>query len=225
MINQDIYTEILARRLDHWNNNCRDLYEDNQYYALPHFCEEDFDEVYVDLGAFVGDTLEKFLFRKSTNFKAYYAFEPEQSNYVALQHRVNRLKKEWNISNEQIITVNSGVRQKSEQVYFSSNGTGSAVSVNRDGANINIVALDDFFKEKKVSTIKSDIESFECAMLLGAETILRRDKPKLAISIYHSTPDFYNIMDWIHRLNLGYKFWVRHHGVKFSETVMYAVSE
>lgn len=219
------YAEILGRRLDNWHSNCNDLFENDQYYAIPYFCEEDFEEVYIDLGAFVGDTLEKFLFRKNTNFKTYYAFEPEQCNYEAMQYRIDRLKREWNIAEGQIISVNSGVGEKSQQICFSSKGTGSAVSVDGRGTNINIVALDDFFKEIKISTIKSDIEGFEGSMLLGAENILRRDRPKLALAIYHSTPDFYNIMDWINKLNLGYKFWIRHHGTKLSETIMYAVSE
>lgn len=221
-----VYTELLARRLDnYWNNNCRDLFEDNQYYAIPHFCEEDFDETYVDLGAFVGDTLEEFLFKKCASFKTYYAFEPDKDNYAAMKHRISRLEKEWNISEGRIIPVNNGVGQKAGQEYFLSNGIVSGISVDGKGTNINIVSLDDFFKEKSVSTIKADIEGYEGAMLLGAETILRRDRPKLAICIYHSVPDFYNIMDWVNSLNLGYKFWVRHHSTKFSDTIMYAVSE
>lgn len=72
-----IYTELLRRRIDNCFD-CRDLALPDIYFALPHFMEEDFDEVYVDLGAFVGDTLENFLFRRLTSFKTYYAFEPDK---------------------------------------------------------------------------------------------------------------------------------------------------
>ena len=50
-----VYTEFLSKRL---NNcfDCRDLVENNSYFAIPHFLEEDYNEVYVDVGAFVGDT-------------------------------------------------------------------------------------------------------------------------------------------------------------------------
>ena len=62
-------------------------------------------------------------------------------------------------------------------------------------------------------------------MLLGAEKVLQRNRSKWAICIFHSTPDLCSIMNWVDSLNLGYKFWVRHHGVKLGETIMYAVCE
>lgn len=220
-----IYTELLKRRLD----NCfdgRDLVEKDPYFAIPYFIAENFNEVYVDLGAFVGDTLESFLFKRLTTFKAYYAFEPDEKNYLAMQYRIERLEREWNISKGKIFPVSSAVGAKKGRAFFASSGMPtSGVSVKDEGSIVNVVTLDEFFKDVDISTIKADIESSEYPMLLGAENVIRKNRPKLAISIYHSMLDFYNIMSWVDSLNLGYKFWIRHHSAELSDTIMYAVCE
>lgn len=220
-----IYTELLKRRLD----NCfdgKDLVENDPYFAIPQFIEENFNEVYVDLGAFVGDSLESFLFKRLTSFKTYYAFEPDEKNYLAMQYRIDRLEKEWNMPKGKVVPVCSAVGAKQEKLFFSNGGIAtSGVSVKGEGSVVNVVTLDEFFKDININTIKADIESFEYPMLLGGENVIRNNRPKLAISIYHSMLDFYNIMSWVDSLDLGYKFWIRHHSARMSDTIMYAVCE
>ena len=85
-----------------------------------------------------------------------------------------------------------------------------------------VYALDDYFKDKSVTFIKADIESYELDMLIGAEKIIRRDRPKLAIAIYHNASDMYQILLWLHSLGMGYKFAVRHHTPDLYDTILYA---
>ena len=59
-------------------------------------------------------------------------------------------------------------------------------------------------------------------MLQGAEKIIRRDLPKMAICIYHNASDMYRILLWLAALDLGYKFSIRHHTPMNSDTVLYA---
>ena len=58
--------------------------------------------------------------------------------------------------------------------------------------------------------IKRDIEWLEYDSILGAEKTLKKYKPILLISIYHSWKDFYEIKPLIESRNLGYKFMIRH---------------
>jgi hypothetical protein len=75
-----------------------------------------------------------------------------------------------------------------------------------------------------------DIEGAEFNALIGAKETILRDKPKLAICIYHSNEDMLRIAEWIHVLVPEYKLYVRHHGAKNyvhpvmgpAETVLYA---
>ncbi|GHT48154.1 hypothetical protein FACS1894102_0550 [Spirochaetia bacterium] len=85
-----------------------------------------------------------------------------------------------------------------------------------------IYALDDYFKEQRVSFIKADIESYELDMLHGAQNIIKRDKPLLAICIYHNASDMFTIAKFIKELEPSYKLKVRQHTYTFAETVLYA---
>lgn len=59
--------------------------------------------------------------------------------------------------------------------------------------------------------------------LAGAETIIRMQKPKLAICIYHSPGDMLNIPLYIKKLVPEYSIYIRHYTDMMLETVCYAV--
>lgn len=52
--------------------------------------------------------------------------------------------------------------------------------------------------------------------------IIRRDRPKIAVCIYHNTYDMFRIQLWLDGLNLGYKFAVRQHSFGCLDTILYA---
>lgn len=72
-----------------------------------------------------------------------------------------------------------------------------------------------------VSFLKMDIEGAETAALRGAEETIRRCGPKLALSIYHSLEDFRRIPALIDAVRPGYRFFLDHHSVCASDTVLY----
>ena len=59
-------------------------------------------------------------------------------------------------------------------------------------------------------------------MLRGAEKVILRDLPKIAVCIYHNASDMYQILNWLADLNLGYKFSIRHHTSNLYDTILYA---
>lgn len=67
-----------------------------------------------------------------------------------------------------------------------------------------------------------DIEGAEQKAQQGAVETLKRFKPNLAISIYHSLKDYSEIALRIDGLQLGYKFHVRHFTIHLEETVLFA---
>jgi FkbM family methyltransferase len=74
----------------------------------------------------------------------------------------------------------------------------------------------------RVDFIKMDVEGSELAALMGAERVLRVQRPRLAISLYHRPEDFFSIPLWLHRLGCGYKFFLDHYSIHNEETVLYA---
>ena len=68
-----------------------------------------------------------------------------------------------------------------------------------------------------------DIEGAELPALQGAEHIIKKNKPKLAISIYHSDEDMLRLAEYIHELVPEYRLFIRAHRPGIAETVLYAV--
>lgn len=220
----EVYAEIIESRLM-GRSPSNKILNRNQYFALTDFCTFSEKEIFVDCGAFVGDTIEEYLFSHEGTFGKIIAFEPDAVNFGALKARVERLNKEWALTADKIQLVNAGVgTMTTEGILPKHAGLGSRISEKRDadGDPIKIYALDDFFTEQRVDFLKADIESFELDMLRGAEKVIRRDLPKIAVCIYHNASDIYQILLWIDSLNMGYKFSIRHHSTLISDTVLYA---
>lgn len=85
----------------------------------------------------------------------------------------------------------------------------------------NIYSIDAKIAEK-FDFLKADIESYEYQMLMGAKESIKKNRPLLAICIYHNAVDFYSILLLIKSIEPNYKFSIRHHANVLSETVLYA---
>jgi FkbM family methyltransferase len=74
----------------------------------------------------------------------------------------------------------------------------------------------------RVDFIKMDIEGSELRALRGAAAALRRWRPRLAISVYHSPSDLTTIPRFLKELDLGYRLYLGHYTIHAEETVLYA---
>ena len=81
----------------------------------------------------------------------------------------------------------------------------------------------DLLGGRKVTFLKMDIEGSELAALRGAERIIREQRPKLAICVYHKPEDMWEIPSFILSCHPDYKLYLRHHSMLADETVLYAV--
>lgn len=76
----------------------------------------------------------------------------------------------------------------------------------------------------RLDFVKLDVEGSELSALRGAESSIRRWRPKLAISIYHRPEDFFAIPIWIDALGVGYRLFLEHYSIHQEETVLYAMA-
>jgi hypothetical protein len=74
----------------------------------------------------------------------------------------------------------------------------------------------------KIDYIKMDIEGAESAALHGAMNILKKLKPKLAISVYHKDSDLWELPHLIKSINPDYRLFFSHHSPISWESVIYA---
>ncbi len=116
-------------------------------------------------------------------------------------------------------------------LHFSDNGPGSRAEPEPFPGATGSVAMrtiDSVMDEKgldKLSFIKMDIEGAELNALKGAERSIREHCPQLAISVYHSIEDFYEIPAYLQSLGLGYRFYLRHATIHAEETVLFASAD
>lgn len=95
-----------------------------------------------------------------------------------------------------------------------------------DGATVPLCRIDDLAMDgriEQIDFIKMDIEGSEMAALRGALASIHAYRPKLAISIYHKPDDFFEICNFLHDQQLGYRFFIEHYAIYDEETVLFAL--
>jgi len=173
-------------------------------------------EVFVDGGAYTGDTLLAFIRKAKNKYSKCYAFEPEPGNAAKLQALAGR----QNFRDVSIIA--KGLWSKADTLRFAAaeGETGSAIS-ETGGASIEADTIDNLAPD--ATFIKLDVEGAELEALKGAAETIKRNRPKLAICLYHKPGDLFEIPLFVKSLAPEYKFFLRQHQPVACELVLYAV--
>ena len=185
----------------------------NQYFPKD-IIECQNNEIFVDCGAFNGDTVKRFI-KHCPKYASIVAFEPDTANLHKLRKNVKKYKN--------VHIVEAGCSDADTTAHFISQAGGSFITAEDKGIKIALKAIDNTPECTDASFIKMDIEGAEFAALQGARNTIQKNKPKLAISIYHSDEDMLRLAEYIHELVPEYKFFIRAHTMGIAETILYAV--
>jgi FkbM family methyltransferase len=63
---------------------------------------------------------------------------------------------------------------------------------------VDAVAIDDVEECADATFIKMDVEGAEMDTLIGAYNTIAKNRPKLAICLYHSDEDMIRLIEWVH---------------------------
>ncbi len=223
---KETYTAVCLQRFKVYKRKILYPYIDhNQYFCIPEQMVPNRDDVFLDIGGFVGDTVENYIKARGGVFKRIYSFEPYGKAFNALKIRTERLKKEWMLDDRAIVPINGGCGTNRSRMSLALNGTAmNSQLVSSDESSddcIEVYSIDEMFKDENVTFIKADIEGMELDMLRGAQEVIKRDKPNLAICIYHKITDYFEIPLYIKSLVPEYRMQIRHHSSFIEETVLY----
>jgi FkbM family methyltransferase len=189
-------------------------------------------EVLVDCGAYNGDTAIEFIKAcqaRNVAYKHIYCFEPEPSMFSELSKSTVAYS---NISLNKCGLWTHSTTLSFINTEFEKPGSTRVIRDSGDihfsdekiaNSEVRVVSIDEQFPNDDVTFIKMDIEGAEIEAIQGAETVIRRCKPKLAISIYHKRNDIFEIPLLIHQITPGYKFYLRQFSNALSETVLFAI--
>jgi hypothetical protein len=103
-------------------------------------------------------------------------------------------------------------------------GGSSALNSENKKNCVQCVSLDDVLKNFAPTFLKMDVEGEERKTIIGAEDIIKRHRPDLAICVYHCINHLWDIALLIDSWNLNYEFHLKTHNSCTMETVLYATS-
>jgi FkbM family methyltransferase len=171
----------------------------------------------IDCGAFDGDSVVAAC-RNGYRIDASISFEPDPRSFELLSTRIRSIPG--------AMALPCGVCDRTETKLFASQGdTGSALSTSGNLA-VQCIALDEAMPHFAPNLIKLDIEGSEEAALRGAEHLIRRSRPGLAVSVYHLPSDIWRIPLLLSEyLDGRARFYLRRHSRTIADTVLYVFPE
>lgn len=214
-LSKKVYYDAIRYRKTH-NPKDAPKYSKHDQYFVQDIIPLTKAEVFVDCGAFDGDTMKAFIKAVNGQYHSIVCFEPVEEYHKRLEKRGK---------NKKVSAIRAGVYKTSTTLQFNAEGgKGSAItSASEHTISIPVRAIDDVSECHDATFIKMDVEGSELDALQGARKTILRNKPKLAICIYHKHRDFIEIPKWIHNLVPEYSLYVRHHAFSVNETVLYAI--
>jgi FkbM family methyltransferase len=208
---KNIFTKILNFKqtfdlsfMDGFTNNFDEQYFDKELIPAIN------DIVFIDGGAYVGDTLPNIM-KFFPTFKKIYAIEPNTLH-------INIAKRDFlNIKNIEFINCGLG---KEKVDLKDNNKTQNNCNHNYQALNINTI---DNLIDEKFDFLKLDIEGAEVDTIIGSKNSIKKYHPILAICIYHKASHWYEVPQEVLKIRDDYDIYIRHYMEGIYETVMYFI--
>lgn len=174
------------------------------------------NEVFVDCGAYDGDTVLQFAKLTGGSYSKIYAFEADPDNIAKMRKNTAGM--------HGLTIVPKGVFDRDTTVFFANDGKMTS-HVSESGVGVEMTSIDNTVGSDEVTFIKMDIEGSELKALEGARKTIERCKPRLAICVYHRIDDIIAIPEFIRSTDIDYRLYFRNYHSQSIEAVIYAIHE
>lgn len=163
------------------------------------------NDVYIDLGAYNGDTISEYLRFAKGDAKRIIALEPDIKNLARLQKRVEE---------EQIKNVEAhhmGAWDCEDVLHFASRGGRNSMLDKKGMVEVKANSVDNLLGGEGATTINLDVEGAEAKAIWGCRKTIETYHPKLMISAYHKNEDLFTLPLLVKSFYPDYKLYLRHH--------------
>lgn len=171
------------------------------------------NEVFVDGGAFDGDSFLRFA-AMAPGFRKAYLFEPDTEICRRAEKTVG--------GDQRVAICNYGLWSSTRELRFSSTGAMDGAISEEGEIRVPVVSVDDFVSDK-VTHIKLDVEGAEEEALRGASCTIGSSRPRMAIALYHRAADLWRLPAQIEALGGRYAYSIRHYSQTIDDTIVYAL--
>lgn len=218
------YINMFHYRCTYRNKFVQEIALKSKYQYLDDAINFNMYEVFVDVGAFFGETtnaIYKLMCKKHSKSAVDFTsliIEPDDFNYKICCKKFS--KKSFCVLSE-----NCAVGAYEGTAQFSGGLLGSCKINSNSSETVAISTVDALCDKHNIipTYIKFDIEGGERDALKGSQHIIELFKPCLAISIYHSDEDMVEIIRDISCKYDFYNFYIRHYSGFFADTVLFCV--
>lgn len=160
------------------------------------------DEIFMDLGAYDGDTIREFLSASGGSFRKIYAVEADPKNYKKLTANIDGIDK--------IETFNLAAWDKAEVLSFEKKKGRNSKLSSVGKIEIPADSVDNILNGQEITVLKMDIEGSEEMALIGAKETIRRYRPRLYVCAYHRNSDMFALPLKINELCGDYRIHFAH---------------
>lgn len=205
------------------------------------FIHTDEQSVYVDVGAYTGDTIASFLMFSRGKFKKIIGVEADRGNYSALNRMVRFSRVEhietyniglWSREEERVFYTNSA----NEEIHFDSPNLFQSVDVVADNRSLEqmkdkltenvlqLKTLDGLLKDEAPTVMKINALAADREIILGGKRTIAQYKPALMLEFGVTQRDVFEMIPLLKQINGGYRFYMRRKKVfEDIKTVLYCV--
>ncbi|MBQ3040861.1 MAG: FkbM family methyltransferase [Clostridia bacterium] len=162
-------------------------------------------ESYVDLGAYNGDTIKKYI-GLCPNLKKIYAFEPDLRNFKKLALYCEQ------IHDIETNAYNYASWNEDTTLAFSSSGNRNSSGSGTASHKTKMVYIEAKRPDNVIDCadfIKYDVEGAEYRAILGSEGLIKRNNSDLLVSMYHKSEDLYELPILVASLCPNHKLYLR----------------
>lgn len=193
------------------------------------------DEVYVDGGPYLGDTVEQFIRAVGGDFRHIHAFEPAAANNAEIRKRLHTLQNDYARDFAGRITLNdNGLWSADTTLHFNPGDVINPLdpqqhvlpnaahlveagmlghvydAATEQAASVRVPATSiDRATDGDASFIRLEIEGAELEALRGAVGTISRNRPQMALSVHHKPKDLTAIPGFLAGLDTPYRLGFR----------------
>lgn len=179
------------------------------------------NEVVVDCGAYEGDTLREFLSLSAGRFREFFAIEPDPQSFSRLSRYVSSLPFDIRA---RIRALQSAVGAVEGPIRFDAVGRPDSRESIDGAVTVPSAPLDNLLRKAMgITLLKMDIEGAEIEALEGARSTISRDRPILAVCVYHRQSDLWRAPAVMHAVAPDHALFLKRHRPDGWETVAYAI--
>jgi FkbM family methyltransferase len=192
----------------------------DELYTVPGLLEPSADDLFVDCGAFDGDSLLRLLAHTGGRARGAVVVEADPGNAARLQAAVDALQPEL-VGSVRVHEVAVGARQGS--IRFHAVGTMGSAADAVGEIEVPVETLDALLVGVDASYLKLDIEGAEPAALQGARGVIDGGRAAWAVCGYHAAEHLWTLPRYFAESDSAYRLHLRRYAADCWELVHYAV--